>query len=88
MYLFQFRFMHNVHYGEGTIIHIETQAQWGIRFALMESTVFCKADAILQYHETSTVSEATQVPQEIAGKKTLKISISKCMYLKMSCWTW
>lgn len=62
MYLFHFSFMHNIDYGKDTIIHIETQAQWGIRFALMESTLFCKADTILQYHETSIVSEGTQVP--------------------------
>lgn len=49
MYLFQFSFMHNIHYGKDTIINIETQAQWGIRFALMESTVFCKADTISQW---------------------------------------
>lgn len=35
----------------------------------MESIVFRKADTILQYHETSTVSEGTQVPQETAGKR-------------------
>lgn len=35
----------------------------------MESTAICEVDAILQYYETFTVSEETQVPQ-IMGKIT------------------